>query len=460
MAGVVKVMGKLASSPKIQEAVTKGVKSNLKQNRGSNKKLRFKDSILEIAQNNGFDKNNVQSLTKMAKDGVMQMTQNGDAMNLVSAALTQSSSNGMGTVGPVGPLNPYMANYQTNPNELQKQRNDVEQRLHETRAITQQLNEQLVNARNEQNAQRQAAQNEQHHQSRQLNEATSKAGHTVAFGLNAIGNIFSSLGSGAHNVTNILGSITKSAGSTVTGAADTTFKSATSKPILWFIVGVIFVAFLVALIFGLVTRYSGNSGDDEYDDSNVTRIEINGDFNSIQRGQTYSSNSIPISRPSFTKVPDVNGGLLDWFNNKIATTEPFASGKTYYNMIKTVATGGSLVKVNREEDLTGRHDNIVTININNKIHNVLAPKPVIWSINEYQRDDLRILPDQFKTTIQDKYTVHIPWEKDGDHYYAKCNKTYYGNDPNKKINILLDDSTDKDMCSIYENTTAKPLYTT
>lgn len=398
----------------------------------------------------------------------------------IQEAVTKGGSNltggkkSSGTVEPVGELNRYWSEYQSDPNKLQGYVNNHKRAGEETKDSLKQSYARLDSARKVQTNLQTLNYQKDQHQAEQLSRSVENAGHTIGFLMNGLGRFFTSMGSGANNVANIttnvvggvtntVGGVTKSIGSTVTGAVDTTFKSVSSKPILWLIVGIIFVLFIVALIYGLVSRYSGGSGDDEYDDSNVTRIEINGDFgnfgdfNSIRRGQTYSPNSVPISRPSFTKAPDVNGGIFDWILNSIATTEPFASGITYYNMVKEVATGGSLVKINREVDIDGRHDNIVAININNEIHNILAPKPVIWSINEYQRDDLRILPNDFKKKIQDKYTVHIPWEKDGDHYYVKCNKTYYDNDKNKKINILLD-TNDKDMCSIYQDGEAKPLY--
>ena len=415
MAAVAKV-GKLASDLKMRNAVTQGVKANVTRNQKENAK-------------------NIQQSSRKAK---------------------WAKASRLSNLGSIGPLNPFRGQYMSDA-DLEQNKNILIDKLQQNEQERKEKQAMLEHAKQRQNKQRELEELKNQHQAQQLGEASDKAGHTLAFIGNGLGSALTSIGSGALNVTNILGGITKSAGSTVSGATDTAVKRASSEPVLWLIVGVIFVLFLAFLIFGLVKRSSGGSSDDEYDDSNVTRIEINGDFNSIQRGQTYSSNTAPISRPSFTKAPDVNGGMLDWIMNSIATTEPFASGKTYYNMVKAVATGGSLVKINREEDVDGRHDNIVAINVNNEIHNILAPKPVIWSINEYQRDDLRILPNEFKKKIQDKYTVYIPWEKDGDHYYVKCNKTYYGNDKNKKINILLDTS-DKDMCSIYQDGEAKPLY--
>jgi len=250
-----------------------------------------------------------------------------------------------------------------------------------------------------------------------------------------------------------LSSTTGALFSTGTGFIKEFFRGITrGKPItliLWFIVTILLIIFIILLLIGGIgTLSSGGDSNNKSTCSDLTLVEVNDISQYTRYGITTNNYSTPLNfRPSFISQPNFDLFNMDYYSNYFATTEPFSSIYSYANMMAYIASGGSKSLIDREPLKTSRCNNVVSAKTNeNKIVNVLKPQDIKWTLRESEHPELQKLPPTYRDALlKNKYTVYIPWKKEGNVYTIDCKGIYYID--NDKKNISLDILNEH--CQIY-----------
>lgn len=233
--------------------------------------------------------------------------------------------------------------------------------------------------------------------------------------------------------------------SSFTGSVKEGFRGVTNgrgiAMILWIIVIILLIVFIILLLIGGIgTLSSGGDSNNKSTCSDLTLVEINDVSQYTRYGITTNNYSMPLNfRPSFISQPNFNLFNMDYYNNYLATTEPFASVYSYANMMAYIASGGSKNLIDRKPLVTSRCNSVVSAKGDAGIVNVLRPKDIEWTLKESEHPELQKLPPTYRDAVlKDKYTVKIPWKKDdeGNNYTIDCEKIYYGHDKNNTMGFL------------------------
>lgn len=373
------------------------------------------------------------------------------------------------TSGSTGPLHETFHHYATKSDVkkemeiINKQKSEVkealdilEKQIKEQQA--QQMLEKDKNLKNNQEDRKNAQQNLLKAREDTL-KLMNSIGSAAGYFLNGIGDAFKSTVSASGQGLGMVGNVGAYAGNKASGALSKTADAgiALSKPFPWFIVAVLLLILIVLLLVGglaSLSRSGSSSSSGSSSCNDISKIEFNNFDKYFTQGQSKNENlNMPqIQKPTFNKYSPSFSFNFDFFKNYLSTTEPFAKGMNYLNILSNVIEGKSVSTFDRIEEKYGRYDNIMAIKDNNNIVNVLKPKPILWELNEYEHADLQNLPQDYKTKLNKLYTVSIPWEKNNNLYTVSCNNIKANNVP---INILSD--KDSKVCTIAKNNPS-PIY--
>ncbi len=328
-------------------------------------------------------------------------------------------------------------------------------------------------------------------------------GNIADKGSSKVGNVLSSLGSGANNLSGKIGAVIKFLTGLVTGLlsriSQDILKEFFKNAFIVIFSLLFFVGIVLLIIYGFSIPAKKKTGEGETAQESILDVngEINVNINGL--GDLYKNMNFGMStdtsiatprRLYFDKPVYEDGDNSTMFGRfwtatktnptvqKIVKGTQASMQSTRRSILKLTGNDASAPFVKRTELTEGRCDNIVKVKADlfsdkemlqkknmpstNVGINMLIPKSIEWSLpmETFFDKDISKLPDSVikmnkdGSSLEDKKKIIIPYIKENDKYVLSCGKAYFSKSQ-EPANILIDD-VDKNTCSI--NLDSKPKF--